>query len=237
MASCRPTRPTLASNRGTLMELAISPIVTSGMIMQLLAATVYVLPGLYRQPKDLGADVYLLLIIQHVAAALIVILLDKLLQKDYGLGSGISLFIVTTMIWKAFSPTAVNIARGPEFEGAIVVLFHLLLPGTIRFREQRGSYPVKLFYTSNMPIMLKSALTSNVFIVSQILATRFPSNSFVRLWGIWEPMEDSPRLRAVSGIACDMSPPHTMNEAILDPIHTAVYIAFMLSAFALFSKS
>ena len=32
-------RVILASNRGTLMELGISPIVTSGMIMQLLAGT------------------------------------------------------------------------------------------------------------------------------------------------------------------------------------------------------
>jgi preprotein translocase subunit SecY len=45
---------------------------------------------------------------------------------------------------------------------------------------------VKLFYTSNMPIMLQSALTSNVFIVSQMLATRFPSNLLVKLIGIWE---------------------------------------------------
>jgi len=30
-----------------------------------------------------------------------------------------------------------------------------------KFRGQRGTYPVKLFYTSNMPIMLESALTSN----------------------------------------------------------------------------
>lgn len=32
-------RVIMASNRGTLMELGISPIVTSGMIMQLLAGT------------------------------------------------------------------------------------------------------------------------------------------------------------------------------------------------------
>jgi protein transport protein SEC61 subunit alpha len=281
-------RVILASNRGTLMELGISPIVTSGMIMQLLAganlievdfslkedralfsgaqkrecgiltcynvlnactllfsvfaliialgqATVYVLTGLYGQPSDIGAGVCLLLIIQLVAAALIIILLDELLQKGYGLGSGISLFIATniceSIVWKAFSPTTVNIGRGPEFEGAIVALFHLLftwndkgralreafwrdrLPNVMnliativifvvviylqgfrieipvksnRFRGQRGSYPVKLFYTSNMPIMLESALTSNVFIVSQMLATRFPSNLLVRLLGVWE---------------------------------------------------
>lgn len=279
-------RVILASNRGTLMELGITPIVTSGMIMQLLAganlidvdfslkedralfsgaqkrtyhtpnalarplmlllpvfaliislgqATVYVLTGLYGQPSDLGAGICLLLIIQLISASLIVILLDELLQKGYGLGSGISLFIATniceSIVWKAFSPTTVNTGRGPEFEGAVVSLFHLLftwndkgralreafwrerLPNVMnliatvvvfavviylqgfrieipvksnRFRGQRGSYPVKLFYTSNMPIMLESALTSNVFIVSQMLASRFPDNFLVKLLGVWE---------------------------------------------------
>lgn len=191
--------------------------------------------GLYGQPSDLGAGVCLLLIIQLISASLIVILLDELLQKGYGLGSGISLFIATniceSIVWKAFSPTSVNTGRGPEFEGAVVSLFHLLftwndkgralreafwrdrLPNIMnliatvvvfavviylqgfrieipvksnRFRGQRGSYPVKLFYTSNMPIMLQSALTSNIFIVSQMLATRFPSNLLVKLLGVWE---------------------------------------------------
>jgi len=50
-----------------------------------------------------------------------------------------------------------------------------------RFRGQRDTYPIKLFYTPNMPIMLQSVLTSSLFIVSQILATRFPSNSLVKI--------------------------------------------------------
>jgi protein transport protein SEC61 subunit alpha len=37
-----------------------------------------------------------------------------------------------------------------------------------------------------MPIMLESALTSNVFLVSQMLFARFPSNLFVKLLGVWE---------------------------------------------------
>ncbi|CEQ41323.1 SPOSA6832_03040 [Sporobolomyces salmonicolor] len=322
-------RVILASNRGTLMELGITPIITSGMIIQLLQgagfidvdftlkedralfggaqkrkegylratvvlallisfgqATVYVLTGLYGQPSDLGAGVCLLLVLQLIVAALIVILLDELLQKGYGLGSGINLFIATniceSIMWKAFSPTTVNTGRGPEFEGALIALFHLLftwndksralkeafyrerLPNVMnlvatiavfalviylqgfrieipvksnRFRGQRGTYPVKLFYTSNMPIMLESALTSNVFIVSQMLFNRFPENFFIRLIGVWEPMEDSAQLFAKSGLVYYMSPPHTLREVITDPIHTAIYIVFMLSACALFSKT
>jgi len=34
--------------------------------------------------------------------------------------------------------------------------------------------------------MLESALTSNVFIVSQMLSSRFPENLLVRLLGVWE---------------------------------------------------
>jgi protein transport protein SEC61 subunit alpha len=205
------------------------------LIISLGQATVYVLTGMYGQPSELGAGVCLLLVVQLVVAALIVILLDELLQKGYGLGSGISLFIATniceSIIWKAFSPTTINTGRGPEFEGAIIALFHLLLtwndksralkeafyrerlPNVMnlvstlaifavviylqgfrieipvksnRYRGQRGSYPVKLFYTSNMPIMLESALTSNLFIVSQMLFNRFPNNLFVKLLGVWE---------------------------------------------------
>ncbi len=208
------------------------------LIISLGQATVYVLTGLYGSPSSLGPGVCLLLIVQLVAAALIVILLDELLTKGYGLGSAISLFIATniceSIIWKAFSPTTVNTGRGPEFEGAVVALFHLLftwndkgralreafwrdrLPNIMnlvatvivfsvviylqgfrleipiksnKFRGQRMSYPVKLFYTSNMPIMLESALTSNVFILSQMLANRFPENFLVKLLGVWEVRE------------------------------------------------
>ena len=35
-----------------------------------------------------------------------------------------------------------------------------------------------------MPVMLQSSLTSNVFIVSQLLATRFPRNLFLMILGV-----------------------------------------------------
>ena len=54
-----------------------------------------------------------------------------------------------------------------------------------RFRGQQGSYPIKLFYTSNMPIMLQSALVSNIFLISQMLFNRFPENFLVGLFGTW----------------------------------------------------
>lgn len=97
-----------------------------------------VLTGLYGQPSVLGAGVCLLLIIQLVSAALIVILLDKLLQKGYGLGSGISLFITTNIceliIWKAFSPTIANTGC------AVVASFHRLFTWNDKGRALREAF-------------------------------------------------------------------------------------------------
>lgn len=43
--------------------------------------------------------------------------------------------------------------------------------------------------TSNMPIMLQSALSSNIFLVSQMLYSRFSDNLLVKLLGTWESRE------------------------------------------------
>ena len=220
------------------MELGISPIVTSGMIMQLLAgsklvevnkkdkedkelfeaatklfgfvitigeAVAYVVSGMYGELSNLGAFNAYLIIVQLCVAGVIVLLLDEILSKGYGMGSGISLFIAVNIceniIWKAFSPYTMTDGSGnTEYEGAIINAIHLLLtkPNKIvalqkAFYRSSGAnlfnlittfvvflvviyfqgfqvqhkikhkqdpsyrtYPVKLFYSSNMPISFSS---------------------------------------------------------------------------------
>ena len=142
------------------------------LIIALSQATVYVLTGLYGQPKDLGAGVFLLLTIQLIIAALIVILLDELLRKGYGLGSGINLFIATniceSIVWRAFSPTTVNTGRGPEFEGAIVCLVHLLITWPNKQLALREA-----FYRQNLPNCMNLISTIIVFSVVIYLQGEF----------------------------------------------------------------
>jgi protein transport protein SEC61 subunit alpha len=45
-----------------------------------------------------------------------------------------------------------------------------------KIRGQQGSYPIKLFYTSNIPIILQTALVSNLYFFSQLLYRRFKNN-------------------------------------------------------------
>merc|ERR1712070_975519 len=176
-----------------------------GMLITMGEAVAYVISGMYGSVGELGAGNAILIIMQLFFAGIIVILLDELLQKGYGMGSGISLFIATniceSIVWKAFSPTTMNTGKGTEFEGAVVACFHFLASRTdkvsalresfyrqsapnltnlfatmlvffvviyfqgfrvdiqvknMKVRGQMGSYPIKLFYTSNMPIILQS---------------------------------------------------------------------------------
>ncbi|KAJ3707012.1 hypothetical protein LUZ61_010717 [Rhynchospora tenuis] len=322
-------RVILASNRGTVMELGITPIVTSGLVMQLLVgskiievdnsvredrallngaqkllgimiaigeAVAYVLSGMYGSVSQLGTGNAILIILQLFFAGIIVICLDELLQKGYGLGSGISLFIATNIclflylcqqcseniIWRAFSPTTINSGRGAEFEGAVIALFHLLITRTDKVRAlreafyrqnlpnvtnllatvlvfliviyfqgfrvvlpvrsknargQQGSYPIKLFYTSNMPIILQSALVSNLYFISQLLYRRYSGNFFVNLLGIWKESEYSGQSVPVGGLAYYITAPSSLADMAANPFHALFYIVFMLLACALFSKT
>ena len=163
-------RVILASNKGTIMELGMTPIITSGMIMQLLVgakiidvnmqskedrelfqsaqklfgllitfgeALAYLLSGMYGPVGELGIIRSLLIIAQLFLAGFMVLMLDELLQKGYGLGSGISLFIATniceTILWKSFSPVTIRTDQGTEFEGAIIATFHFLLSKPNKF--------------------------------------------------------------------------------------------------------
>jgi preprotein translocase SecY subunit len=131
-------RVIFASNRGTLMELGIGPIVTAGLILQLLVgsaivqadmsdpqdrglftvaskffsilltgiqASAYIISGMY---GDLAGPVTLVIFLQLLGAGIIVMLLDELVQKGWGLGSGISLFIMAgvaqNILWQSFNP-------------------------------------------------------------------------------------------------------------------------------------
>merc|ERR1712134_181049 len=56
-------------------------------------------------------------------------------------------------------------------------------------RGQQGIYPIKLFYTSNIPIILQTALVSNLYFFSQLLYRRWKSNMLVNLLGQWQDLE------------------------------------------------
>merc|ERR1712060_526981 len=106
-----------------------------------------------------------------------------------------------------------------------------------KMRGQTGSYPIKLFYTSNIPIILQTALVSNLYFFSQLLYKRFKSNMLVNLLGQWQEVDYTGQSIPVGGIAYYISPPHSFTDIWDDPIHAIFYVAFVIISCALFSKT
>merc|ERR1712139_544793 len=104
-------------------------------------------------------------------------------------------------------------------------------------RGQQGSYPIKLFYTSNIPIILQTALVSNLYFFSQLLYKRYRENIFVQFLGVWRELDYSQQSIPVNGIAYYVSPPSNLSDIIEDPLHALIYLSIMLTACALFSKT
>lgn len=123
----------------------------------------YIWSGAYGAPSKLGAGNCLIILLQLSFSGVIVSLLDDLLNKGYGLGSGISLFIATNIceniIWKSFSPMTLSTQSGTEFEGSVINLIYLLFtkPGLA------GLY--NAFYRTSAPNLNNLLATILVFLV------------------------------------------------------------------------
>jgi protein transport protein SEC61 subunit alpha len=299
------------------MELGISPLITSSMIMQVLAgakiievdqnlkadrelyeaatkvfgvlisfgeAIPYVFSGQYGDINNIGVINCMILIFELVFAGLMVMVLDEILSKGYGLGSGISLFIATNIseniMWKSFSPFTVTSERGIEYEGAIITAVHLLMTkknkveaihrsfyrkrvpnlssliSTFLFfiiiiylqgirkeikinnKHVPGHYftqKIKLFYCSNTPIILESALISNLHLISKVLYLRYKNFFLIKLLGKWELKDGD--YYPIGGISYYIYPPSDFTTFIKDPFKSLLYTLFMIFACGFFAKT
>ena len=163
-------RVVFASTQGTLMELGIGPIVTSGLILQLLVGsdiikldmsdsadraifgsatkflTIIVIVGeslayIYGGALgSLGQTQALVVFVQLFIASLLVLLLDELIQKGWGIGSGVSLFILAgvcqTVLWYTFAPIPFEVSAG-------VTAYFGFIP-----------YTISAFFTNTLPTIV-----------------------------------------------------------------------------------
>jgi preprotein translocase SecY subunit len=186
-------RVIFASNQGSLMELGIQPIVTAGLIMQLLAssgiigfdnastedrallsgttkffsilmtsllALIYIFSGVY---GIISLSQQIAIFIQLFMAGIVVILLDELLQKGWGFGSGISLFIAAGVAQKILWNLLVPIPLYEDGGGSIIAYIQAIF---------RGESPVTSFaYRSNpnAPTMLGLVATILIFLLVILL--------------------------------------------------------------------
>jgi protein transport protein SEC61 subunit alpha len=306
-------RVIFAAQQGTLMELGIGPIVTAGLLMQLLKGSELIRLD-FKNPDDrslftsatkivtlivivaegalYGASVYgpltaenapyaiYVVIGQLIGASAIVMLLDEMIQKGWGVGSGLSLFIMAgiaqTIMWSVFSPvpaqdgpvgvlpfTIESIAEGNGADaifrsGQLPSLFVLALTIVIililvyiegihvdipivstKYRGFTAVYPIKLLYTSVIPVILASALLANAVFIGQMMWANYnPNNTNPAFNWIaqFDPQSQGGTATPTGGILYYITPPRGLDVAAADPMRAVVYVIFMTAIVTVFSR-
>src|ERR671916_2105655 len=308
-------RVIFAAQQGTLMELGIGPIVTAGLLMQLLKGSGLIKMD-FKNPDDrslftsatkivtiivivaegglYGASVYgpltaedaplaiYIVIAQLIGASLIVMLMDEMIQKGWGVGSGLSLFIMAgiaqTILWSVFSivpaddgpvgifPFTIDaIANGHGADaifrtgqlpslfilaltiGIILVLvyiegIHVDVPiVSTKYRGFTAVYPIKLLYTSVIPVILASALLANAVFMGQMLWANYnPNNTNPAFnWiATFDPAAQGGGGQAspTGGLLYYITAPRGLDVAAADPIRSVVYVMFMAAIVTVFSR-
>jgi preprotein translocase SecY subunit len=308
-------RVIFAAQQGTLMELGIGPIVTAGLLMQLLKGSDLIKMD-FKNPDDrslftsatkivtiivivaegglYGFSVYgpltaeeapqaiYVVIAQLIGASIIVMLMDEMIQKGWGVGSGLSLFIMAgiaqTILWSVFSvvpagdgpvgilPFTISAATDGNAADAIfrtgqlpsifvlgltigVILVLVYIEGihvdvpivSTKYRGFTAVYPIKLLYTSVIPVILASALIANaVFMGNMLWANYNPNNenpafNWIAMFDT-EAAQQGGQPTPTGGILYYITAPRSLDQAALDPIRAVVYVLFLTAIVTVFSR-
>jgi len=307
-------RVIFAAQQGTLMELGIGPIVTAGLLMQLLKGSDLIKLD-FKNPDDrslftsatkivtiivivaegglYGYSIYgpltadeaphaiYVVIAQLIGASVIVMLLDEMIQKGWGVGSGLSLFIMAgiaqTILWSVFSvvpaadgpvgifPFTIDaIASGNGADaifrtGQLPSLFVLALTIAVilvlvyiegihvdvpivstKYRGFTAVYPIKLLYTSVIPVILASALIANAVFMGQMLWANYNPNNTNPAFN-WIAQFDSSTAQQgqatpTGGILYYITAPRGLDVAAADPLRAFAYVIFITAIVTVFSR-
>jgi len=290
------------------MELGIGPIVTAGLVMQLLSGS-QIIDVDFSNPEDrslftaaqkvlsvimtvfqalayliggafgtLSLDITILIFIQLIAAGIVLMLMDELLQKGWGLGSGISLFIAAGVAEQvSWNSLGLVISDDGKYHGALIALGQYIAegdamtafdrPGSLpdmtgfiatavvfviviymqairievpltyaKYRGFKGRYPIKFFYASNIPVILAAAFFANVYLIGQLLWSRYNksnSNFWYNLIGTFESTDAG--LNPIGGLVYYLTPPRGIEVVTADPLRAVVYLLVLIVACAIFS--
>ena len=302
-------RVIFASQQGSLVELGIGPIVTGGLLMQLLRGS-DILKFDFKNPAERGVfqtatklvtyivivvesavyaiavygpgitEPYVIYVImgQLMGASIIVMFLDEMIQKGWGLGSGISIFIMAgvsqQILWSLFSPLPAgdggsigvfpfigqmfaygDVADAMFRSNQLPSIFGLALTAGIllilvytqgmkieipivstKYRGFAATYPIKMMYVSNIPVILASALTANIVFMGQMFWAQVNPRNTSEFWNIFGQFDPTSPASPIGGLIYYMTPPRGLDIVMLDPLRAVGYVIFMIAIVIVFGK-
>lgn len=131
------------------------------LVLTIFNSIAYIIGGAFGQTSDLGIANESYIFLQLVFAGLVIILLDELLQKGWGIGSGISLFIAAgvagQIFWNSFS--FVEASDPKRLPRGIVIAFF-----TVLFDNNPNTGIGDIFIRGQLPSLLGIITTVIIFL-------------------------------------------------------------------------
>jgi protein transport protein SEC61 subunit alpha len=104
-----------------------------------------------------------------------------------------------------------------------------------RYRGFTATYPIKLLYTSNIPVILSSALLANAMFVGHMLWANYNpgnDNPVFNYIAQYNPQSNNP----TGGIFYYMTAPGSFDRTLADPVHAIVYVLFLTAIVTVFGR-
>ncbi|KAF7297780.1 SecY protein [Mycena kentingensis (nom. inval.)] len=129
--------------------------------------------------------------------------------------------------WRETLPNLVSLGASVLVFGAVIFLQAMRLDLSVksaRFGNQRGTYPIKVLYTSSTSLVFVSTVSAYALLVSHAIAYHLPADNIL--------------LVPTSGLAYYFfAPPRSVLSLILSPIHTITYAGSKVLACTLFAQA
>ncbi|MGC9191217.1 MAG: preprotein translocase subunit SecY [Conexivisphaera sp.] len=295
-----------AAQQGTLTSLGIGPIVTGGLLAEILVGSDIVRMD-FSRPEDKAAFTAMVKVftvvfiviesvaytvgmlgffyhvplsalpvdaLQLIVAGFVVYMLDQAIQKGWGIGSGISLFILANVALLVMVDLFNPVKVAGQYFGVIPFLVQAALSGNVwqavvrpngypslvglgatvgfillliylegirievpvassQYRGIAGTYPIKLLYVSNVPVILVAALLANFQMIASWWA------SWARTSGVWYASalaQYDAQGQLVGGILYYLIGPQDVQQAVANPLLAVLFVAVMVVLSTAFAK-
>jgi protein transport protein SEC61 subunit alpha len=108
-----------------------------------------------------------------------------------------------------------------------------------KYRGFTAVYPIKLLYTSVIPVILASALTANAVFMGQMLWANYnPNNQNPAFNWIaqFDPNSGRGQATPTGGILYYITSPRSLEIVAADPVRAVIYVIFMTAIVTVFSR-
>ena len=105
-----------------------------------------------------------------------------------------------------------------------------------KYRGFAATYPIKLMYVSNIPVILASALTANALFMGQMLWSQLNPRNASPLFNILAQYDPTSPGTPIGGIVYYITPPRGLDILALDPTRGVLYVLFMIGIVCVFGK-